>query len=78
MILQLLNTFSNLGGTWPKYFVLKGKRHPCDIVTRPAHACKGVDYFTIATCKVKEAGADLTVKGTLNAPFLTFDLTHFC
>ena len=21
---QLLNTFSNLGGTWPKFFVLKG------------------------------------------------------
>ena len=22
---QLLNTFTNLGGTWPKYFVLKGR-----------------------------------------------------
>ena len=21
---QLLNTFTNLGGTWPRYFVLKG------------------------------------------------------
>ena len=21
---QLLNTFTNLGGTWPKFFVLKG------------------------------------------------------
>lgn len=23
-MVQLLNTVSNLGGTWPKYFVLKG------------------------------------------------------
>jgi hypothetical protein len=22
---QLLNTFTNLGGTWPKFFVLKGR-----------------------------------------------------
>jgi hypothetical protein len=25
---QLLNTFTNLGGTWPKYFVLKGGSSP--------------------------------------------------
>ena len=24
LVEQLLNTFSNLGGTWPKFFVLKG------------------------------------------------------
>ncbi|ETW87634.1 mfs acetyl-CoA transporter [Heterobasidion irregulare TC 32-1] len=36
--MTLLNTFTNLGGTWPKYFVLKG-----------------VDFFTIATCEVKES-----------------------
>jgi hypothetical protein len=36
---QLLNTFSNLGGTWPRYFVLKGVDYftvatcevPCDM-----------------------------------------------
>jgi len=43
---QLLNTFSNLGGTWPRYFVLKG-----------------VDYFSIATCKLNDAGKDITIKG---------------
>lgn len=44
---QLLNTFSNLGGTWPRYFVLKG-----------------VDYFSVATCKLNDAGKDITIKGT--------------
>ncbi|EIN13244.1 MFS general substrate transporter [Punctularia strigosozonata HHB-11173 SS5] len=43
--MTLLNTFSNLGGTWPRFFVLKG-----------------VDFFTVATCKVKEAGTELTLK----------------
>ncbi|TBU26371.1 MFS general substrate transporter [Dichomitus squalens] len=41
--MTLLNTFTNLGGTWPRYFVLKG-----------------VDYFSIATCKID--GASLSVK----------------
>ena len=44
--MTLLNTFTNLGGTWPKYFVLKG-----------------VDYFTIATCQVQEAGSQLIING---------------
>jgi len=43
--MTLLNTFTNLGGTWPKYFVLKA-----------------VDFFSIATCEVSEAGSSLTVK----------------
>ncbi|KAH9988800.1 acetyl-coenzyme A transporter 1-domain-containing protein [Russula compacta] len=43
--MTLLNTFANLGGTWPKYFVLKA-----------------VDFFSIATCEVSEAGSSLTVK----------------
>ncbi|TDL28917.1 MFS general substrate transporter [Rickenella mellea] len=42
--MTLLNTFTNLGGTWPKYFVLKG-----------------VDLFSIATCKVTDS---LTVAAT--------------
>jgi MFS transporter, PAT family, solute carrier family 33 (acetyl-CoA transportor), member 1 len=46
-IFQLLNTFSNLGGTWPRYFVLKG-----------------VDYFSVATCQVKESGSQLAIRGT--------------
>ncbi|KAI0052048.1 hypothetical protein FA95DRAFT_1484294 [Auriscalpium vulgare] len=43
--MTLLNTFTNLGGTWPKFFVLKG-----------------VDFFSVATCQVKEAGTVLSVK----------------
>ncbi|KZT22107.1 MFS general substrate transporter [Neolentinus lepideus HHB14362 ss-1] len=38
--MTLLNTFTNLGGTWPRYFVLKG-----------------VDMFSVATCRVTEAVA---------------------
>ncbi|KAI0273249.1 acetyl-coenzyme A transporter 1 [Russula aff. rugulosa BPL654] len=43
--MTLLNTFTNLGGTWPKYFVLKA-----------------VDFFSIATCEVSEAGSSMSVK----------------
>ncbi|KAL0950664.1 hypothetical protein HGRIS_007449 [Hohenbuehelia grisea] len=44
--MTLLNTFTNMGGTWPKWFVLKG-----------------VDLFSVATCKVQEAtGAQLEIK----------------
>ncbi|KAN0129643.1 Acetyl-coenzyme A transporter 1 [Lactarius tabidus] len=43
--MTLLNTFTNLGGTWPKFFVLKA-----------------IDFFTVATCQVNEAGSSLTVK----------------
>lgn len=42
---QLLNTATNLGGTWPKYFVLRG-----------------VDIFSVATCKMKEGG-ELVIQG---------------
>ncbi|KAI6045025.1 acetyl-coenzyme A transporter 1-domain-containing protein [Pisolithus marmoratus] len=43
--MTLLNTFTNLGGTWPKYFVLKG-----------------VDYFTVAYCTVKDTDTELVVR----------------
>ncbi|KAF7340056.1 GYF domain-containing protein [Mycena venus] len=43
--MTLLNTFTNLGGTWPKYFVLKG-----------------VDLFSVATCKVKEGSSELIIQ----------------
>jgi len=42
----MLNTASNLGGTWPGFFVLRG-----------------IDYFTVATCKVKEQGSEILIKG---------------
>ncbi|KAJ7693586.1 acetyl-coenzyme A transporter 1-domain-containing protein [Mycena rosella] len=45
--MTLLNTFTNLGGTWPKYFVLKG-----------------VDMFTVASCKLQDGGSELVVKAT--------------
>ncbi|KAF8922182.1 acetyl-coenzyme A transporter 1-domain-containing protein [Mucidula mucida] len=45
--MTLLNTFTNLGGTWPKYFVLKG-----------------VDFFSVATCKVTDAGTEALVQAT--------------
>ncbi|KAG8219992.1 acetyl-coenzyme A transporter 1-domain-containing protein [Butyriboletus roseoflavus] len=48
--MTLLNTFTNLGGTWPKYFVLKG-----------------VDYFSEAYCRVKDADTELLVKGMTDA-----------
>ncbi|KAF9015444.1 acetyl-coenzyme A transporter 1 [Cyathus striatus] len=43
--MTLLNTFTNMGGTWPKWFVLKG-----------------VDLFSVATCKVSGAGLEVAVK----------------
>ncbi|KAK0246401.1 acetyl-coenzyme A transporter 1-domain-containing protein [Armillaria nabsnona] len=45
--MTLLNTFTNLGGTWPKWFVLKG-----------------VDLFSVATCKVTDAGTEIAVRAT--------------
>ncbi|KAH8120631.1 acetyl-coenzyme A transporter 1-domain-containing protein [Phellopilus nigrolimitatus] len=45
--MTLLNTFTNLGGTWPRFFVLKG-----------------VDFFTIATCKVEEGGSETILQAT--------------
>ncbi|KAI6158740.1 acetyl-coenzyme A transporter 1-domain-containing protein [Pisolithus thermaeus] len=43
--MTLLNTFTNLGGTWPKYFVLKG-----------------VDFFSVAHCTVKDSDTELVVR----------------
>jgi len=40
--MTLLNTFTNMGGTWPKWFVLKG-----------------VDMFTVASCKIKGGSTPL-------------------
>ncbi|KAI0078492.1 MFS general substrate transporter [Panus rudis PR-1116 ss-1] len=45
--MTLLATFTNLGGTWPRFFVLKG-----------------VDWFSVATCQIKEAGHELSVKAS--------------
>ncbi|RPD58451.1 MFS general substrate transporter [Lentinus tigrinus ALCF2SS1-6] len=43
--MTLLNTFTNLGGTWPRYFVLKG-----------------VDYFSVATCEIRDSDLSVSVK----------------
>ncbi|KAJ7480190.1 acetyl-coenzyme A transporter 1-domain-containing protein [Mycena galericulata] len=45
--MTLLNTFTNMGGTWPKWFVLKG-----------------VDLFSVASCKIQEGTSELVVKAT--------------
>jgi MFS transporter, PAT family, solute carrier family 33 (acetyl-CoA transportor), member 1 len=61
---QLLNTFTNLGGTWPKYFVLKGKaNHSLGHCLCLIMGGIAVDFFSIATCEVSEAGSSLTVRG---------------
>jgi hypothetical protein len=64
--MTLLNTFTNLGGTWPKYFVLKGKTFSTSSawILIPPNA--GVDILTVATCKAKE-GSSLVVKGKRRA-----------
>ncbi|KIK07384.1 hypothetical protein K443DRAFT_182209 [Laccaria amethystina LaAM-08-1] len=45
--MTLLNTFTNMGGTWPKWFVLIG-----------------VDLFSVAICRVPDAGMDVKVQAT--------------
>ncbi|THU91656.1 hypothetical protein K435DRAFT_759029 [Dendrothele bispora CBS 962.96] len=45
--MTLLNTFTNLGGTWPKWFILKG-----------------VDAFSVATCKGNKAGTEISVQAS--------------
>ncbi|TFK76722.1 hypothetical protein BDN72DRAFT_866605 [Pluteus cervinus] len=52
--MTLLNTFTNLGGTWPKWFVLKGTG---------LISFEGVDIFSVATCHVTEAGQQFTLEG---------------
>ncbi|KAJ3804677.1 acetyl-coenzyme A transporter 1 [Lentinula lateritia] len=55
--MTLLNTFTNLGGTWPKWFILKG------VMSNLKPLYVGVDALSVATCKVTEAGTELAVKG---------------
>jgi hypothetical protein len=59
-----------MGGTWPKWFVLKGM----SIFLYPglfSNVGKGVDLFSVATCKVKDVGADFNVKGPCIIYFLS-------
>jgi MFS transporter, PAT family, solute carrier family 33 (acetyl-CoA transportor), member 1 len=58
-----MNTFTNLGGTWPKYFVLKGRSLSMSSTTFSDGGTKAVDFFSIATCEINDAGSSLTVKG---------------
>ena len=46
-----------MGGTWPKWFVLKGKYRPRIAGIRDLMVLSGIDLFSVATCKV--AGADV-------------------
>ncbi|KAF9454985.1 hypothetical protein P691DRAFT_654525 [Macrolepiota fuliginosa MF-IS2] len=54
--MTLLNTFTNMGGTWPKWFVLKGM---CSYLV----LLYCVDLFSVATCHVTEGGTELVVPG---------------
>jgi len=47
--MTLLNTVSNLGGTWPRFFVLAG-----------------VDFFSVAKCRVQEANAIMQVQDCIS------------
>ncbi|KAJ6574665.1 MFS general substrate transporter [Mycena capillaripes] len=60
--MTLLNTFTNLGGTWPKYFVLKGKKIYFLLCIHVYSPNLGVDLLTVAHCQVKQAGSELVVK----------------
>lgn len=62
---QLLNTFTNMGGTWPKWFVLKGAFEFPFLSTPLTYCYIGVDFFSIAACQVGDASTVLTVKGWL-------------
>jgi hypothetical protein len=53
-----------MGGTWPKWFVLKGMCQRALRLRLFLTVSKGVDLFSVATCKVKDAGADFNIKGT--------------
>src|SRR6266851_8251988 len=65
---QLLNTVTNLGGTWPRFFVLRGTvQQACDdcrsdLMSRHT----AIDYFTIATCEVDGDSTSLTSQGSSN------------
>ncbi|KAK7064621.1 GYF domain-containing protein [Favolaschia claudopus] len=51
--MTLLNTFTNLGGTWPKYFVLKGVDM---LTTASCHAKEGSELIVKAAECVSEQG----------------------
>jgi acetyl-CoA transporter-like protein len=59
---QLLNTVSNLGSTWPRFFVLRGTTacndHHNYLTPRTA-----IDFFTIASCEVDGDNASSITKG---------------
>lgn len=51
-----------MGGTWPKWFVLKGTMASCVRFSyRSVVAPSGIDLFSVATCKVTDMAVD--VKG---------------
>ena len=73
--LQLLNTFTNLGGTWPRYFVLKGLLFisSSSLVTDAIDGDTGVDYFSVATCNIQDPDLSISVRGTE----ATIDISEF-
>jgi PAT family acetyl-CoA transporter-like MFS transporter 1 len=70
---QLLNTVSNLGGTWPKVRcgVIDSETYLLTYTTKPILdlqpvVLKGIDYFSQSTCRIKAETGDMVVlKGQL-------------
>jgi len=52
-----------MGGTWPKWFVLKGKARLNLLLFVISENLKGVDFFSVATCQVTGSGIELAVRG---------------
>ena len=48
-----------MGGTWPKWFILKGMWSNAVGKKKNLTVCLGIDLFSIATCKVSNAAAIL-------------------
>lgn len=65
-MMQLLNTFSNMGGTWPKWFVLKGNHQTSSVLSKISLSPIGVDLLSEATCKVAGVGVDVSIQGTVS------------
>jgi len=62
-----------MGGTWPKWFVLKGWCYFLSSTVSDVTAFSGIDLFSVATCKVPDAA--IAVKGE-DAFFLSIFVTN--
>jgi hypothetical protein len=65
--MTLLNTLSNLGGTWPRYFVLLAidffTNAPCSATTADGHVIKCTDEKSKDQCKILQGTCDYVSDG---------------